>query len=348
MLMPMATSGSVRIVRRAAALLLAILILGLVGYTTFGVVVAADWFVHPDGNTDCRTPLDRFGWTYEAINYDIADDANLRTNLDMTDCRDQGSVAGSEVVASDGVPIAGWYIPAADGAGARVSSPVVVLVHGYGANKSEALKYAVPLHERFAVVAFDLRNGGRSGRTETTFGLRESFDLRAILDWVERTKHPSHIVVMGNSMGGATTVIEAATDPRVTAVILDSVHAQAVDPIARRLIVESGQPVSVPGVPAILAGVWLRTGLNLMDADPVKFIPALGDRPLLIIHGTDDVIDLPARSADVNLAAARAAGVPVELHMCQNGRHGTLPTDCPAEWAAWAVPFVEQVSGLAP
>jgi len=235
-------------------------------------------------------------------------------------------------------------VPPADGGDA---STTVVLVHGYAANKSEVLKYALPFHERFAVVAFDLRNGGRSGTAETTFGVREAFDLQAILDWLERAKHPSHIVVMGNSMGGATALIEAATDGRVEAVILDSTHAQVVDPLARRLLLEEPrQPVSVPGTPAILVGIWLRTGLNLMDADPVKFIPALGERPLLIIHGTDDVIDLPARSAEVNLAAAQAAGVPAELRMCQGGRHGSLVTDCPEDWATWVVSFVERVAGV--
>ncbi len=335
------------IARRLVVLLVAVAFLGLVGYTTYGVVVGSDQFLHPAGNEDCRTPLDRYGWSYEAINYDIADDANLRLNPNMEKCANQGSPAGTHVVTQDGVPIAGWYVPPAGSSDA--SAPTIVLVHGYAANKSEVLKYAVPFHDRFAVVAIDLRNGGRSGKSETTFGLHEQYDLRAVLDWLERTKHPSHIVVMGNSMGGGTAVIEASTDPRVEAVILDSTHAQVVDPLARRLVVELNQPVSVPGTPAILAGIWLRTGLNLMDADPVKFVPALGDRPLLIIHGTNDVIDLPARSAEVNLAAAQAAGVPVELHMCQGGEHGSLvDRGCPADWATWSVAFVDRVFRLTP
>jgi fermentation-respiration switch protein FrsA (DUF1100 family) len=227
-----------RIARRLLILLVVVGLVALLAYTTYGVVVGSDQLVHPTGNSDCRTPLDRYGWPYEAINYDIADDANLRTNPDMTDCASQGATAGQDVVTGDGVRIAGWYVPAADPGDA--SAPTIVLVHGFAANKSEALKYAVPFHSRFAVVAFDLRNGGRSGTSETTFGLREQSDLRAILDWLERTKHPSHIVVMGNSMGGGTALIEASTDPRVEAVILDSTHAQVVDPLARKLVVESG------------------------------------------------------------------------------------------------------------
>jgi hypothetical protein len=58
------------------------------------------------------------------------------------------------------------------------------------------------------------------------------------------------------------------------------------------------------------------------------------------------VVDLPARSAEVNLAAAQAAGVPAELHMCRGGRHGSLVTDCPVDWATWTVSFVDRVAGV--
>ena len=104
-----------RIARRLVVVLIAVALIALAGYITFGVVVASEWFVHPTGNTDCRTPLDRYGWAYEAINYDIADDANLRANPDMRKCANQGSAAGSAVIAQDGVPIDGWYVPAAGG-----------------------------------------------------------------------------------------------------------------------------------------------------------------------------------------------------------------------------------------
>ena len=70
-------------------------------------------------NADCRTPA-ALGWTYESINYDQRDDATLNWRQKAAgdgtlqwDCDSQGAYAGDEVVASDGVPIAGWYIPSA-------------------------------------------------------------------------------------------------------------------------------------------------------------------------------------------------------------------------------------------
>ena len=334
--------------RRIAALVLgfvgAPVLVGATGYTAYAGAVGSDQLVHPTGNPDCRTPLVRYGWAYQATNYDIADDAVLRSaNPDMENCSSQGATAGTEVVTSDGVRIAGWYIPAANGAGA--AGVTVVLVHGFAANKSEVLKYAVPFHATYNVVAMDLRGGGRSSQSDVTFGPREKLDLEAIIDWLERAKHPAHIAVMGNSMGGGTAVLAAATDQRIEALILDSTHARVEDILGRRLEVDAGHP-SLPGTPTILLGIWLRTGLNLMDANPVNFIPALGHRPLLLIHGTADLHDLPVRSVDANYRAAQAAGVPVELHMCEGGTHGKVIDTCPADWGRWSVDFLNRVFGL--
>src|SRR6186997_1080583 len=103
----------------------------------------------------CRTPDVITGWAYEAI------------NSDMTDCDSQGATAGDELISVDGeTRLAGWYVPAASGIGP--DGPTVVLVHGFAANKSDILAYGAGLHENFNLVAFDLRNGGRSTGTQTT------------------------------------------------------------------------------------------------------------------------------------------------------------------------------------
>jgi dienelactone hydrolase len=176
---------------------------------------------------------------------------------------------------------------------------------------------------------------------DTTFGLREQLDLKAVLDWLGRTKHPAHIAVMGNSMGGGTAALLAATDPRIEALVLDSTHAYVANILVRRLEVDAGHP-ALPGMPAILAGIWARTGLDLMAADPVGAIPALGRRPLLLLHGSADIHDLPALSVDVIEQAAIAAGVPVEKHLCAGATHGLVIDTCPTEWGQWIVGFLDR------
>jgi pimeloyl-ACP methyl ester carboxylesterase len=327
--------------RITAALLGLALIVGS-GYSAYVGATGSDAFVNPRQRDLCGTPATQYGWEYEAINYDQADDARLMaTSADQVHCPDQGTGAGSDVVTADGVPIAGLYIPAAAGTGP--TGPTVVLVHGWNANKSEVLRYAVPLHEQFNIVAFDLRGSGRSGEAPITFGVQERLDVRAVIDWLERTKHPSAIGLMGNSMGGAAALAEAVDDPRVRGLVLDSTHASVVELIGTELSTVHRHP-RYPGAWAMTAGIWLRTGHNPASVDPADTVRRLGDRPLLLIHGSRDIVDVPRNSAERTLAAAKAAGVEAELRMC-DGSHGTLIDECAAEWASWAVEFFSRTLG---
>lgn len=318
-------------------------VVAVFAYITYVGIVGSDALVHPTGvNEDCRTPAVRYGWAYEAINYDPLDDARLAAAYgDMTTCADQGDLAGDEVLAADGSHVDAWYVPAASGVGP--AGPTVILVHGGKANKSEVLKYAPPFHAAFNVVALDLRNSGRSSPADTTVGLREQLDVEAIVDWLARTKGPRWIGVVGNSMGAASALAAAAGDPRIEALVLDSMHARAATMVGRILEADAGHPPQ-PGGWAIVVAASLRIGADVTAVDPVTTIARLGSRPVLLIHGTADEVNRPVESAELNLAAARDAGVPVELEYCQGGTHGELIDRCPEEWARWAVPFLEAAS----
>ena len=282
-------------VRRIVVALVGLILVAGLGYTGWVGYEASRQAVSVDENRnrDCRTPVDLYGWAYEAINYPIADDARLRAeNKDMSNCANLGVKAGTDVVTSDGIHIAGWYIPA--GNGAPPTAPTIVMVHGYAGNKSSDLPYAVGIHSEFNIVAFDERNGGRSTGTQTTLGVLEQNDVRAIIDWVERTKHPSHLGVFGDSMGAAAAIGEARHDSRVEALALDSMHTRIVYQFEQRLK-SHGHP-AYPGTWATFIGTWLRTGVWFGSADPLDALGDIGSRPMMLSHGTADSQDLPDRT----------------------------------------------------
>ena len=65
----------------------------------------------------------------------------------------------------------------------------MVLAHGYGGNKSTMLaRSAEVLHDRYNLVLFDFRNHGQSTGTQTTQGVLEASDLKAVIGWLERAK----------------------------------------------------------------------------------------------------------------------------------------------------------------
>ena len=88
---------TLRKVVRGVLALAVVLVIGYVGYVAYeGSRQLVDASLN---NPDCRTPDVQFGWAYEAINYDIADDAVLKTqNSDLKNCSYQGAKAGDEVI----------------------------------------------------------------------------------------------------------------------------------------------------------------------------------------------------------------------------------------------------------
>ena len=334
--------------RRVVTWLLTLLVVAGVAYTGYVGYEGSRQLVETSPNPgDCRPPDLQFGWAYEPINYDIADDATLaERNADLTSCTDQGAKAGDAVITDDGVRIAGWYVPAGDGAGP--TAPTVVLVHGFTNTKANILAYGEGLHEHFNLVAFDMRNRGRSTGTQTTGGVLEQKDLRAIIDWVEREKHPLHVGVLGNSLGAATAMAEARDDPRVEALALDSMHTRLVYQVEARLQ-HAGHP-AYPGTWAVFLGIRIRTGVDAGSIDAADELGAFADRPILLSHGTGDTEDLPAQT-QAFYDDAVAAGITIELHWCEGAGHnapaGMPVLVCHDDFGAWMNDFFSRTLAAA-
>jgi pimeloyl-ACP methyl ester carboxylesterase len=329
------------ITRWVSFVLVAILV-ALVAYLAYvGVVGSGQLTEPPSPSRDCRTPL-AYHWVYEAINYDAASDANLADLPNPEDCPRQGADAGTALMTSDGTPIAGWYIPSGGGSGP--DGPTVVLAHGFGGNKSTMLAFAEVLHDDYNVVLFDFRNHGQSGGSQTTAGVAEQNDLRAVIDWIGDEKAPEHIAVLGVSMGGAAALAEAIADEDVDALILDSTHATLADALQARLE-RQGYPLSLPGAWSILLGALIRTGQDISVVDPVQRI-AVYDRPVLIIVGEQDDVIGPTDGQDL-LAAAREGGrASAELRVCKSAGHGGAIHSCSGAYRDWVLGFLER--SLAP
>jgi pimeloyl-ACP methyl ester carboxylesterase len=330
-----------RTLRRLAIVVALVAGVYVVGFGAYGFTVgAAEYLAGEPRSAECATPGSRFGWAYEAVNYDIAGDALLAANPDPNHCTTLGSAAGTEVLGPDGVHLAGWYIPAV----APRTDATVVIVHGGKSDKSGMLPFAPAFHDFYNLLIIDLRNSGQSGAADSTGGLHEQGDVRAMLDWLERTKDPGWIAVMGISNGAASALAEAPGDDRVRALILDSMHASVERQIGNVVTTEKGLP-AWPGAWALVAGVSAHLGESLETVDPVRSIVRLLDRPILLTHGLDDVIDRPPDSLDVNVTAARAAGVDLEVHTCPGAGHGRVIEVCATEWGSWVRAFLAAHGG---
>jgi uncharacterized protein len=319
-----------------AVLVVLLAYLGYVGFVGSGQAVEP-----PAASRDCRTPSIANGWEYEAVNYEIFGDAELAELLDPTDCDPRAPTERDELVTSDGVSLAAWYIPAGSGAGPE--APTIVLAHGHGANKSGMLSRAEVLHPGYNLVLFDFRNHGQSEDAATTVGLLERNDLRAVIDWLEATKAPRAIGVLGVSMGGSAAINASRGDPRVAALVIESTHATLANALQARLD-RQGYPLSLPAAWSILLGGLIRTGQDMSAGDPLQAISRYGERPLLVIAGGSDDSIGPTDAEDL-LAAALDGGAQAELQVCPTAGHGETLRACPGDYRDWVLGFFADALG---
>lgn len=231
--------------------------------------------------------------------------------------------------------IAAAYLPAAQ---ARAA---VVFVHGKDACRGDELKgntaeLAASFNQAgFAVLMIDLRGHGDSSRARLTYGQRERFDVLGAVDWLRAQGH-TRIGVLGASMGAASTLLAAADEPGIHAVVADSAFCDFGQMIERQYRKLSHLPGFVlPGALAIgraLTGVALRT---VRPLDAARRL-GLASRPCLLIHSAGDRF-VPA--ADACRLAEAAKG---ELWITDSPGHiGSYRAE-PAAYTTRVLGFFEQ------
>ena len=208
--------------------------------------------------------------------------------------------------------IAGWFFPAR-------RRTTIVLSHGFGDNQAQMLPYAAFLvRQGFSILTYDMRSRGSSGGDAVTFGGLESLDLSSAVDYLMTRSDVDRdrIGAMGVSLGGATTILAAASDSRIKAVVDDSGFSDV--PSAVRNSFEHF--IRLPPVlfaPMTVFIARLRTGIDMNRISPVDVIARISPRPVLIIHCMTDKVLLPDNS-ERNF---RAAGEPKYFWRIPAGDH---------------------------
>lgn len=185
------------------------------------------------------------------------------------------------------VTLSGWYIPGED------KGPTLIFVHGIGGVRSadNLVELASRLAARgFNVLMFDLRCHGESGGEFVSAGYFERQDVLGAFDFlVGRGVSPDGIGILGVSMGAATTVLAAAEDPSICALVADSPYAKASDLIAQETARKTVFPKWL--APIFLPGVQLTArmlhGIDIGALVPEEAVKTL-DYPIMVIHGTAD------------------------------------------------------------
>ena len=227
-----------------------------------------------------------------------------------------------------GISLAATFFPG-------TSRAAIVLSHGYGNDQGEVLPWAAFLHRAgYGVLVYDMRARGGSGGDAITLGVLEQVDLVAVIDYLAARPDvdPDRIGALGVSLGGATTILAAARDPRIRAVVDVCGFADVDSLIGAAYRAFIGLPAFPFGPLSVRLAEW-RTGQHFSRARPLDAVGRISPRPLLIIHGAADT-DVPPDSSERLFAAA---GEPKELWLVPGAGHGLAP------WEAGPAAFERRV-----
>lgn len=186
----------------------------------------------------------------------------------------------------DTINLKGWYFKAKD------SDKTVIMAHGYGENRLQFSEKTIDMVKKFQekgynMLLFDFRNSGISGGDKTTIGIYEKDDLLGAVKFV-KSQGSKRVVLLGYSMGASTSIVAAADSQDVDAVIADSPFADLETYLNDNMSKWSGFP-SFPFNKTIVLALGIMAGLDPKDVSPVKDMEKIAPRPVMLIHGMDDV-----------------------------------------------------------
>jgi len=191
--------------------------------------------------------------------------------------------------AGAGVTLKGWYCHAAG-----ATRGTIIYLHGTADNRTSVAGIAARFLARgFDVVAYDSRGHGESGGDICTYGFFEKQDLHRVLDVIDQ-RNPHGIVLLGNSLGAAVALQEAAGDSRVAAIVAAETFSDL-------------RTIARERAPFFLSESTIRNAFSLaeqrgqFDVDSVSPAAAAPHitAPVLLIHGDLDRETTPDHSQRV-------------------------------------------------
>ncbi len=210
----------------------------------------------------------------------------------------------------DSVRLAGWYSPPANGA-------LILLLHGYGENRSSLLPQAQDLAEAgYGVLLYDLRAHGESGGAARSGGWADVADVDAAIQYVrQRAGVETALGIYGFSIGGQVALRAAAEILDLRAVVADGPSYSTT----------ADAPAELDFSARVARGVrWLTYALTewrtgIAEPEAVKdVIGRIAPRPVLLIAtGPPDGLEQLTTGGYY-----AAAGEPKDLWVLPEAWHG--------------------------
>lgn len=203
--------------------------------------------------------------------------------------------------------------------------PCVVYLHGNCSCRLEAVDTLPLLLPRgMTVFAVDLSGSGLSEGEYISLGYYEEQDVRVVVQYLRSLGWVSSVALWGRSMGAATSILRAASDPELAACILDSPFSD-LSKVAEDLV--NNGIVTVPeflvkmALQMVNKEVKTRAEFDIGELAPIRRAPQARS-PVVFAVAEDDDFVLPYHSRRLWNAWG---GVDRELVTFQGGHNGARP-----------------------
>ncbi len=225
---------------------------------------------------------------------------------------------------ASGLSLDGWYHSPANGA-------LVLLLGGQGSNRDAMLAEATFLSAHgYGALTLD---GRQCAGAMTTLGYREVEDLQAMVDFASRQPEVRWLGGLGFSAGSVTLIRGAARIPQIQAVVAEGNYAN----LYQEITAVASPPLSLGWQIRRLVAVayTLSVGVWPGQVSPLDDLPAISPRPVLLIHGENEVERTRGQ------AQVEAAGPPKELWVVPGAGHGQYESVQPAEYEKRILEFFD-------
>ena len=184
----------------------------------------------------------------------------------------------------DQLTLRGWFLPAED------SDDVIIMLHGNDYHRADPtihmLDIAAALVDNdYNVLTFDLRGHGESEGTKISRGYYEKRDLLGAIDYLKSEGYED-IGVLAYSMGAGITLITAAENDDIDAIVSDACFANFAEIVSSEMSRQYKIPTLFSYPMFSLIKLFYRVDIRAIN--PVDYVDDVAPTPVLFIHGVDD------------------------------------------------------------
>jgi len=239
----------------------------------------------------------------------------------------------------DGLTMAGWYVPSQNEA-------TVILLHGYGGNRTAMLWHAEQLVKAgYGVLMYDERASGESQGTRRSYGWEDPRDVQGAIRFIETEtgNNLEKIGIAGCSIGAQISLQSAAHYPE-----LEAVWADGPSTVRAKDIPPPKNPIMALIILGNYSLDWMfeiKLGIDA-PAPMIEIIDNISPRPIMLVGGGQPQ-PLIGSEGDVILPRyAHYAGSNAQMWIIPEAIHCDGPARRPDEYARRMIEFFDAALGI--